>query len=517
MRRLVSLVAKRKVREIEHVLNNQVELNEEKLKSILKKNSSTLYGRMHKFDTISTPEQYAESVPLTDAKSMQPWIEKVHRNPTGGVLTSEDVIWYLMTSGTTGKPKKLPITRSGLKDTKTGSMYGWMSYMTCEPGNDRIVDGTMVTIGAPAEIERINGIPVGYATGFYMTRQNKIFQRLVRPGMDVFNMTDNEAKMWIYAKLIASSKTTVVQGIATLGLALLRRIQNEYGPALLQEFRGTKHEDRIKSALNDDGTMNLGTLCPDLRMFGSSGIDIGPYREWLVKILPQMTPWEFYGLSEAGLAGIQTTTEPGIQLLTNLVHMEFIPEREVESEDAHAIPLSEVKKGNRYEFVMTGANGWYRYRPGDLLTIASTDPYTVTKIARTGRAINMAGEKLSEAHVQNAISAASEKTGASVMDYTVVGMLDRAEGLPYYTLAAMFGDETNPGDFVIAFEDEIKATNTEFKILRETGALGPTQIEYMHKSFAEEVVRETHVQAKPIPLTDDTRVLDIWRQLSKKK
>jgi len=261
MRRLVSLVAKRKVREIEHVLNNQVELNEEKLKSILKKNSSTLYGRMHKFDTISTPEQYAESVPLTDAKSMQPWIEKVHRNPTGGVLTSEDVIWYLMTSGTTGKPKKLPITRSGLKDTKTGSMYGWMSYMTCEPGNDRIVDGTMVTIGAPAEIERINGIPVGYATGFYMTRQNKIFQRLVRPGMDVFNMTDNEAKMWIYAKLIASSKTTVVQGIATLGLALLRRIQNEYGPALLQEFRGTKHEDRIKSALNDDGTMNLGTLC----------------------------------------------------------------------------------------------------------------------------------------------------------------------------------------------------------------------------------------------------------------
>jgi acyl-CoA synthetase (AMP-forming)/AMP-acid ligase II len=508
MRKMVSMVAKRKEKEIEHILKNPIEVTDKKLKSILSRNSSSIYGRRHKFDSISTHDQYAENVPMVESEDLTPWLESVYENPKGGILTSEDVSWYLLSSGTTGKPKKIPVTEQGVVDCKTGSMFGWMSYMLSKPGNDRIIDGTMVTFGAPAILDHAKGVPIGYASGFYMTRQNKLFQRLVEPGMDVFNMTDVQEKMWTYAKLIASSRTTVIQGIASLGLSMIRKLENEYGSRLLEEFKGTKNETRIQNALNDDGTIDVGALCPDLQMFGSSGIDISPYRSWLESQIPGIDIWEFYGLSEAGIAGTQTTLEPGIKLYPSLNYFEFIPQREVDSSNPTAIPLSDVMKGKSYEIVVTSANGYYRYRPGDMVTFIDIDPYTVSGISRKGKTVNMAGEKLSEAHVMNAIEHASRSTGLRVMDYTVVGSIEK--GQPYYTLAVMFsGNSPNQNEFLEVFEESIMNCNFEFKDQIESGGLGRTRLAGMIKSVAETVVVDRHVQAKPIPLSADDSLLEM--------
>ncbi|MHA1959853.1 MAG: GH3 family domain-containing protein [Candidatus Thorarchaeota archaeon] len=508
MRRIVSAVAKRKAKEIEHVLMHPIELTEGKLDSILRQNEDTVFGRKFGFESIRTPMDYAEKVPLSDIATMTPWLEQVYANPTGKILTSEDIEWYLLSSGTTGKPKKIPITKTGMADTKTGSMYGWLTYLNSAPGNDSIIDGTMVTFGAPARIEDVKGIPVGYASGVYGEHQNALFKRLIKPGPEIFNIMDNDLKMWEYAKIIATSKTTVLQGITSLSLALVRKLQEEYGPELLREYKGTKHEERIRNAMLDDQRLSLGALCPDLKMLGSSGIDVAPYRKWLENQVPGLTIWEFYGLSESGIIGTQTVEEPGMMLYGHLNYLEFIRARDSHLENPAVIPLADVKKNERYEIVITTPNGWYRYRPGDLMTFKDTDPYTVIKIARKGRVVNMAGEKLSEAHVSNAIRAACLKTGAQIMDYSVVGDIDAAAGLPYYTVAAMFGgEEPDLVDFIVAFEEDIKASNGEFLVVRESGALGATKLARMKTSLAEEVVRRTHVQAKPIPLTTDTSVL----------
>jgi acyl-CoA synthetase (AMP-forming)/AMP-acid ligase II len=484
---------------------------EDKLQTIIERNQDSVLGRDYGFDSIATAEQFAERVPLCDSDSMAKYLEMTYENPHGKVMASDPVVWYLMSSGTTGTPKKIPITKLGMKDTSTGSMYGWLSYMNASPGNDSIIDGTMVTFGAPAVLDYVNGIPVGYASGVYGEHQNAIFKRLIKPGPDIFNITENERKMWEYAKIIATSKTTVIQGITTLGLALIRRLQDMYGPMLLDEYRGTKHESRINGALNDDGKLDIHKLCPHLKMLGSSGIDVGPYREWLESTVPGLKVWEFYGISEVGIVGVQTMNEPGIQLLGNLNYMEFIPAREAEKPYPTVKPLSEVTKGERYELVVTSINGWYRYRPGDLLTFTDIEPYTVKAIARKGRVVNLAGEKISEAHVQRAIKAASQKTGASVMDFTVVGVIE--DGLGHYVIAVMLKDyDIDAVEFVLAFEDSIMENNNEFRVVRESGALGPTTLVKMKSSYSEDIVRETHLQAKPIPLTNDSKILAICEE-----
>jgi hypothetical protein len=485
-----------------------VECTEKRLLEILEHNTNSAIGRRYDFGAISSPEQYSEDVPLHDVIDMKTWLEMTYENPSGCITTSEPVVWYQLSSGTTGIPKKIPLSPCGMKQTKIGSMYGWLAFMKAREGNEKVVDGDMIIYGAPAVIDTLNGVPVGYASGIYGEHQNPIFARLIKPGPEIFNMTNEDEKMWEYAKLITTLKTTAIQGIATLALALIRRLQGEYGSRLLEEYKGTKHEARIRSALNDDGSLDLETLCPHLKLFGSSGIDIQPYRKWLHRQAPNMMVWEFYGMSETGMLGTNVYEGSGINLFGNLNYLEFIPEQEVDKNVPRVVPLAEVKKNSRYELVVTSINGWYRYRTGDLLTIEETDPITVKAIARKGRVVNLSGEKLSEAHVQNAIHAASMKTGIDIMDFTMVGEMDELLGLPNYTLAVMTNTNADLREFLVAFEDDIKANNNEYKIVRESKALGDTRIRRMKQSYAEFMLAETgKPQTKPIPLTEDKKAL----------
>ncbi len=506
LRKLVSIVAKRKAREIDRVLNHPVEESNRLLTDILKKQQDSILGRRYGFDSIKTPEEYAERVPLTDFERMQPILEKVYQNPMGNIMASEPVIWYLTTSGSTGKQKQMPITKSGLKTASIGGARMWMGYMNQHPDNTRILDGAMIMFGAPSVTGEIHGVPTGYGSGVYVRNQNKVFARLIKPGEDVFCIEDMEEKMKAYALCTAKNDVTALQGIATLSLAFVRRMEEQYGPWLLEQLKGTMHEKKVRNSMDSDGRIDVSNLWPNLKLFVSGGIDVDPYRKWIKSTLPDVTIWEGYAASE-GYLGSQILPEPGLQLMPDLNYLEFIPETEIDKEDPIVVPLSDVKKGDRYELVMSNQNGWYRYRLGDMVTITRIDPYTVRSISRKGGIVSLAGEKLSDAHVANAMAEACRATGAQVMDYSVVGVADG--DIPYYAIAAMFHQDVNSSEFVAAFEEAIGKVNWEFTNSQGMGALGPTILRKMKTSRHEQVVKETHLQAKPVPLTMDRSVFAV--------
>jgi len=504
MRRIVSIIAKRKAREIDYVLGHPVEVTEDLLSTILERNQDTVLGRKYRFETISSPEKFTENVPLTDYHKMRPILEEVYKNPTGKIMTAEPVIWYLRTSGSSGKPKDMPITPSGLKTAQVGGARMWMGFMNNHPDNTKILDGTMIMFGAPAVFGDINGVPLGYGSGLYVRKANKIFARLIAPGPDVFRIQDMEEKMRAYAMCCATRDVTALQGIATLSLAFVRRMEDQYGPWLLEKLKDTKHEKRLRRAMDSDSKVDVAELWPNLRLFASGGIDVEPYREWIAKILPQVTVWEGYAASEAYIAS-QVLPESGIQLMPDLNFFEFIPEAEVDSEEPTAVPISDVKKGSRYEMVITNSNGWYRYRLGDMVTFSNLNPYTVRHISRKGNVVSLAGEKLSDAHVIDAMARACLATGAHLMDYSVVGVIDGP--IPHYTIAGMFRGDVDSVEFVNAFEDALGKANWEFLNSRAMGGLGPTTLAKMRTSLHEELVKATHLQAKPVTLTTDRSVL----------
>jgi hypothetical protein len=505
LRRIIPLYAKRKSKHVEHILSHPIEISETTLIDILKHQEDTLIGRRLGFGRITSPEEYASNVPLSTFDTMKPYLEATYENPNGGILTREPVFWYLCTSGSTGTPKHLPVTDALAKVYTKGSMQILLPFMNAHPDNPKVFDGKFIVFAAAAKIGEINGVPLGYATGAFSRRAIGILKKLMKPGEDVFNISDMEDKMLAYAKVAATENVTAIQGITTLSLALIRRMQNEYGPWLLDEFKGTKHETRIKEAMQDDGNLDVAQLWPNLRLFFCGGIDTDPYREWISKTLPQATIWEAYGGTE-GVYGGQTMLEPGVQLFPNTNYLEFIPEDEVNKPKPTVIPLADVKKGHRYEMAITNIGGYYRYRLGDMMTFTSTNPYTVRRIGRTGKISNLCGEKLSDAHIAKAVSEACLKTGVEIMDFTAVAHIEN--GIPHYTIAGMFRDESfNASEFIDSLEDVLKASSGEFKVVRETKALGRTRLVKMKQSYYESLVEDSHIQAKPVTLTTDTSIL----------
>ncbi len=509
LKHLVRRVAEIKVRHALNMLENQNEVMEQKLFAILRRHQDTVYGKRYDFSSVHTVEEYARRIPLVDAYTLQPYLERVYADPTGKVLTADPVYWYLQTSGTTGHPKRMPTTRVGLKDVSKGSAMTWMFFINRERENADILDGTLVTFGAASVLDSINGVPVGYATGVYARNQNKIFQRLIRPGEEVFNIQDMDEKMEAYARLLATENVTALQGITTLSLAMIRRMQSQYGPWLLDVLSGPAHRERIRRVMDDAGHIDVAALWPNLRLFLASGIDTEPYIPWINKTLPSAQVVDIYGGSEGVFAGQLFERKRGMQLFADLNYFEFIPECEIDKPDPEVIPMSDVKRGHRYELVFTNIQVYYRYSIGDMVTIASTDPYSVCRVSRRGRVINLSGEKISDAHVATAMASACRETGAEVIDYTVLGTIKN--GIGHYTILALFHDDSTVYGprFCEAFESSMKSINEEFRVVRETGALGPTVMRVMNTSYLEKVMRMTHTQAKPITITKDPDVLDM--------
>ncbi|MFX1580018.1 MAG: GH3 auxin-responsive promoter family protein [Promethearchaeota archaeon] len=498
--KLIPLLAKRKAKTIAEVLNNPISLTEDKLMSIIEAHGHTRFGKDNNFVNIRTPEQFSETVQLHDYYSMKPYWEMIHSNPEQPIITADPVIWYVQSSGSTGRPKALPLSKAGLSDYTNGSMLFLMSFINAKKGNNKVFDGTMLTFAAPARIGEINGVPLGYMTG--ISREmiaNALLKRLIKPGEEIFNMTEMRKKLWAYAKYAVTENVTSLGGITTLVFAFIRRMQNEYGPSLLDEFKGTKHETRIRDALHDDGTLDLNILWPNLIMIGATGVDADPFKPWLKNTLPNATLWDNYAGSE-GLYGttLLKHTDNGIQLLPHINYFEFIPESDIEKEDPDVIPLSEVKNGGRYEMVITNLLGYTRYRIGDVMTFKDTDPYSVHRIGRKGKSVNLTGEKLSDAHVTEGVAYATKVTGAEILDYNVYGTI--GEGQANYVIAAMFNNNVNPIEFAQAFDECVGRNNGEFKYVQEFGSLGPTIVKKMTVSHTENIIERTHIQAKPDPL-----------------
>jgi len=88
------------------------------LRRILAQNATSTFGVRHGFDSIATAREFAEAVPVHDYESIRSLIER--QEETGeAVLTNENPVFYARTSGTTGEPKYLPVTPSGLKRQTT--------------------------------------------------------------------------------------------------------------------------------------------------------------------------------------------------------------------------------------------------------------------------------------------------------------------------------------------------------------------------------------------------------------
>ena len=136
------------------------------LRQILRYAEDTVFGREHGFKQISTYEDFKQRVDATDYEAHRPYIERHQRGETD-VLFPGKPLMYNCSSGTSGKPKLLPVTPYNFETTFSGLYRYDMNDVVdaAHHGSGRKAAAPLFERQNEIEIDLIGLSHIAFATG----------------------------------------------------------------------------------------------------------------------------------------------------------------------------------------------------------------------------------------------------------------------------------------------------------------------------------------------------------------
>ena len=103
-------------------------IQDQLLQKIIEKNQDTQFGRAHGFDTIHSYQSFCDAVPVHTYEDLRTYIG-LQENGNQPALNAEQPTMYSQTSGTTGKPKYIPVLPSTLAQYKVSqALFAWAQF-----------------------------------------------------------------------------------------------------------------------------------------------------------------------------------------------------------------------------------------------------------------------------------------------------------------------------------------------------------------------------------------------------
>src|SRR3982750_14440 len=97
------------------------EVQRELLLARVARHADSQFGRDHHFAEIRSVADFRRRGPIRGFYGPEPYIERVRRGDTGALFgPNTRVLMFAMTSGTTNRPKTIPVTDQSLRDYREG-------------------------------------------------------------------------------------------------------------------------------------------------------------------------------------------------------------------------------------------------------------------------------------------------------------------------------------------------------------------------------------------------------------
>jgi acyl-coenzyme A synthetase/AMP-(fatty) acid ligase len=158
--KLIRFACWRAARRFDAAADDPVATQNALLRDLMRRNSGTDYGRRHGFGSVRGFADYQRQVPIVTYNDIAGDIDRVVAGERN-VLTAEDPVMFAQTSGTTGKPKLIPVVPSEQKGPHKDQTRVWIWHASRDhPG---LLDGKVVTLVSPA-VEGVTGRGLPYGS-----------------------------------------------------------------------------------------------------------------------------------------------------------------------------------------------------------------------------------------------------------------------------------------------------------------------------------------------------------------
>ena len=440
--------------EFEELTKNPVEISNNLLMQIVRDNENTEYGKKYNFKKIKSYADYKKNVPVVVYDDIG---ELVNRMKDGekNILTAYDVKNMLITSGTDKTPKAIPITVNQLAATvkytnipngvlannidekwKNGHMFS-PTEAGCKKLPSGIVFGSassVVTNSAKSGIEPYATIvkslytspataltPHEGADSIYVHIRFALMQKDVTGVVCAFSSYLIQNLLYIY-----NNYELLINDIEKGEISSSINLSEDYRQELMAliEPMPERAAELREVFKNGPDVKFMKLIWPDLmyvRCIGGDGFSV--YTDMMKnRFLGEDVPIIYSGIvsSEGLFSQPVAINDLNSVLCVGGIFLEFLP-AEFEDDVSKAVDISEVEVGRDYELIITNLSGFYRYRIGDVVKITGYHNATPTVqfMYRTGKTINMVGEKTTESALKITVNETAAELGFELLDYAV--------------------------------------------------------------------------------------------------
>ncbi|MBZ0185919.1 MAG: GH3 auxin-responsive promoter family protein, partial [Candidatus Obscuribacterales bacterium] len=229
-----SLLAKPTIEALENASRNPRKAQASRLSQILGNNSSTVFGKEHRFQSISSGSDYARAVPIRDYEEFRPYIEPVTQGQKN-ILTAEDPFMFATTSGTTGQPKYVPITDGFMHEYRQASIVSGYLLYKYFPG---IARGMALSMISPAEEGRLeSGIPYGAMTGAIYQKEPLVVKKFIAAiPYEASLINDYESRYYTILRIAIENPISLFYTPNPSTISLLARRLKQYAQRLIADL-----------------------------------------------------------------------------------------------------------------------------------------------------------------------------------------------------------------------------------------------------------------------------------------
>ena len=481
-----------RARTFEEATKDPIFAQEKVLLKYIGRNRNAEYGKKYKFASIRSIEDFRRTVPLVSYSSILPYIERM-KDGAGNVLTADKIIFFGITSGTTGKPKFIPVTKRSLrsKDDIT-DLWAYYTYKD-HPG---IFNGKILAIVSPEIKNRTGaGIPYGPEDGHAYNNMPNIIKRLYSLPYELFYIDDYDARYYCMLRIAMEQNVSIIATLNPSTLVIMCSRIEDLKDRLIEDIsRGTLNANfnirpdirkKIERALKPNprraaelagllqthGRLLPRYFWPKLELIECwKGGTVKVYLKDLLQYFGEVAVRDFGCLSTESRSSIPISDEgSGGVLAVNSNFYEFIPKEDIDLKSKRSFLCNELEKGREYLLVVTTAAGLYRYEMDDVIRVSGFFNKTpVIEFVQKGHnSVSITGEKVYESHIVEALRRASERSKIGLISYCAYA--EAANILRYVFLVELEGllSKDDKERLLASIDEELRQENSEYDDLRK--------------------------------------------------
>jgi hypothetical protein len=198
----------------------------------------TDYGKAYFADSINSLEKYRHNFPIVKYSDLEPWFLKV-RDEHYTVFLSEEPITWVLTRGTTGKSKIIPVTPTHLQDLIRCGSRAVLNF-SMNNGGLKLLAGNVLNLQFPSNISKMESggreLVYGFSSGTYAKLNPMMLGLGLIPRQEEIDAleTDLSVKGWekryeyIYQKSKDRDIVSII-GVAPVQTGYARYLKKKHG------------------------------------------------------------------------------------------------------------------------------------------------------------------------------------------------------------------------------------------------------------------------------------------------